>query len=204
MSTTNQSLTLAQATQAFTDWETDYRANPDGFYTKEETAAMEVASVSEARAIHFMALLRQRQAAASPAVVWLPLPGQFWPEQGGIYVGIAAAEGNMPAGHIVLLADKPATRLPWAQAVEWGKNLGNGAHVPTRFESALLYANVRDKLDINSWHWISTEHTNASSAWSCIFFSGSQLLDHKSYDGCAVAVRRLDLYSLNPLVGGAA
>lgn len=54
-------LSLAQATQAFADWESDYRANPGIFYTAEETAAMEVASVSEARAIHFMALLRQRQ-----------------------------------------------------------------------------------------------------------------------------------------------
>lgn len=53
-------LTLAQATQVFEDWENDYRANPDSFYTSEETAAMQVATVSESRAIHFMALLRQR------------------------------------------------------------------------------------------------------------------------------------------------
>lgn len=141
---------------------------------------------------------------STPAVLWLPLPGQFWPEQGGIYVGIAAAEGDMPAGHIVLLADKPAKRLPWAQAVAWAKNLGNGAHAPTRFESALLYANVRDKLDINSWHWTSTERANASYAWGCDFHDGFQYDNHKSDDGCAVAVRRLDLYSFNPLVGGAA
>lgn len=65
MSTTTQALTLAQATKAFTDWETDYRADPASFYTAEETAAMEVADVSEARAIHFMALLRQRQGGAA-------------------------------------------------------------------------------------------------------------------------------------------
>lgn len=145
-------------------------------------------------------------AVSTPAVLWLPLPGQYWPEQGGIYVGIAAAEGNMPAGHIVLLADKPATSLPWAQAVDWARNLGNGAHVPTRFESALLYANVRDKLDINSWHWTSTERASDASsyAWICYFNYGLQFVHHKSYDGCAVAVRRLDLYSFNPLIGGAA
>lgn len=141
---------------------------------------------------------------STPAVLWLPLPGQFWPEQGGIYVGIAAAEGDIPAGHLVLLADKPTSRLPWAKAVDWAKQLGNGAHVPTRFESALLYANVRDKLDTSNWHWTSTEHSNASYAWSCIFTCGYQGNDLKSYDGCAVAVRRLDLYSFNPLVGGAA
>lgn len=58
-------LTLAQSTQAFADWENDYRANPEDFYTAEEVAAMEVASVSEARAIHFMALLRQQQGGAA-------------------------------------------------------------------------------------------------------------------------------------------
>lgn len=66
MSTTTDkatTLTLAQASQAFADWESDYRANPDSFLTDEETAAMELATVSEARAIHFMALLRQRSKA---------------------------------------------------------------------------------------------------------------------------------------------
>lgn len=139
----------------------------------------------------------------TPAVLWLPLPGQYWPEQGGIYVGIAAAEGDMPAGHIVLLADKPATKLQWQQAMDWAKHLGNGAHVPSRFEAALLYANVRDKLDTGNWHWTSTEHaSSASYAWRCSFNSGIQYYNHKSYDGCAVAVRRLDLYSFNPLVRG--
>lgn len=142
--------------------------------------------------------------AATPAVLWLPLPGQYWPEQGGIYVGIAAAEGDQPAGHIVLLKDKPATRLNWADALQWAKAIGNGAHVPTRFEAALLYANVRSQLDTNNWHWTSTEHQNASSAWNCYFYFGGQDYLLKSYDGSAVAVRRLDLYSLNPLIGGAA
>ena len=72
MQTTNQAtaaapttLTLAQATQAFDDWETAYRANPETFYTKAEDAAMEVATLSQQRAIHFLALLRQRQGGAS-------------------------------------------------------------------------------------------------------------------------------------------
>lgn len=61
-SATPQTITPEQVTQAFVDWETDYRANPDNFYTAAESAAMEVATLSEARAIHFLALLRQRAA----------------------------------------------------------------------------------------------------------------------------------------------
>lgn len=52
------SITIEAATKAFEDWENAYRANPDGFYTAEETAVLDVASVSEGRAIHFLALLR--------------------------------------------------------------------------------------------------------------------------------------------------
>ena len=65
MSEGTQVITQAIAEQAFADWETDYRANPETFYTAEETKAMEVASVSEARAIHFMALLRAQTGGAA-------------------------------------------------------------------------------------------------------------------------------------------
>jgi len=55
-----QTITLASATKAFEDWENEYRANPEGFLTDEEVAAMEVATVSESRAIFFLALLRRQ------------------------------------------------------------------------------------------------------------------------------------------------
>lgn len=48
--------------QAFADWENDLRLNPDTFMTPEEVTAAAVASVSELRALHLMALLRQRRA----------------------------------------------------------------------------------------------------------------------------------------------
>ena len=59
MTATHQPITQQSATLAFEAWETAYRANPAGFYTEAETAALSVATVSEGRAIHFMALLRQ-------------------------------------------------------------------------------------------------------------------------------------------------
>lgn len=47
-----------QLTAAFEKWENEYRDSPADFLTAEETAAMEVATVSRARAIYFLALLR--------------------------------------------------------------------------------------------------------------------------------------------------
>ena len=43
----------------FEAWEIAYRANPETFYTADEVAALEVASLSESRAITFAAHLRQ-------------------------------------------------------------------------------------------------------------------------------------------------
>ena len=51
--------THAELVAAFDAWENEFRANPDGFYTADEVAALEVASLSESRAIAFTAYLRQ-------------------------------------------------------------------------------------------------------------------------------------------------
>ena len=66
MSTTTQAakatttLTDAQITQAFEDWENDYRASPESFMSAEEVAAMTAASTAEACGMAFKAYLRQR------------------------------------------------------------------------------------------------------------------------------------------------
>lgn len=51
--------THEQLVAAFEAWEVDYRENPDNFYTPEEVAALETATLSEGRAIAFAAYLRQ-------------------------------------------------------------------------------------------------------------------------------------------------
>ena len=53
--------THEQLVAAFEAWEVDYRANPDKFYTPEEVAVFEIATLSEGRAIAFAAYLRQTQ-----------------------------------------------------------------------------------------------------------------------------------------------
>lgn len=52
-------INLSSAVKAFEAWENEYRENSDGFMTQEEQAAMEVASLSEGRAIYFLAILRK-------------------------------------------------------------------------------------------------------------------------------------------------
>jgi hypothetical protein len=59
MITGNYTVTTEQATQVFEAWETDFRSNKADFYTADEVARMAVAELSEQRAIHFMALLRE-------------------------------------------------------------------------------------------------------------------------------------------------
>lgn len=49
----------AEIVAVFEAWENAYRANPEKFHTAEEAAALEVASLSESRAINFNAYLRQ-------------------------------------------------------------------------------------------------------------------------------------------------
>lgn len=55
-------LTHEDLVQAFADWESNFRLNPDSFMTTAEVAAMGVAPLAEQSAIYFMALLRQRRA----------------------------------------------------------------------------------------------------------------------------------------------
>ena len=52
-------ITREQAARAFADWENEVRTDPFKFYTPDETAQMEVCSVSEGRAICLFAYLRQ-------------------------------------------------------------------------------------------------------------------------------------------------
>lgn len=62
---TTITLSDAQITQAFEDWENDYRANPGAFMNAAEVAAMEAATCAERSMIAFKAYVRQRQNASS-------------------------------------------------------------------------------------------------------------------------------------------
>ena len=105
------------------------------------------------------------------------------------YAGpVLDAEGRIQH-HLLLLPDWPENRLNWQDAKAWAESLG--AQLPTRQEQALLYANCKPHLK-RTWHWSSEEHEeDASFARGCYFGNGHQGNDHSSYEGSAVAVRRL-------------
>lgn len=138
-------------------------------------------------------------------VALMPTIGEPWPGiDGSLYAGVAAAEGGQPDAHLVLLPDLPAEALAWQAAIDWATSLGNGAHLPTRPESALLYANLRDQLDRDNWHWTSTPYErDGSFAWGQSFYFGGQGTNRKSYEGRCRAVRRFDAQSFNPSAGSA-
>lgn len=56
-------ITEDTAAKAFNTWETAFRDRPADYLTFEEVARLEVADLATARAIHFMALLRNGGAA---------------------------------------------------------------------------------------------------------------------------------------------
>ena len=107
----------------------------------------------------------------------------------GTYAGLSRGEDGQPDGHLVLLDAVPAEELKWADAVKWAEGLGDGARLPTRFESALLYANLRDKFDTGCWYWTGTQYS-ADYAWLQNFNYGNQNDNDEKYAGRARAVRR--------------
>lgn len=131
-----------------------------------------------------------------------PAIGQLWPEQGGVYAGIARGFDGQPDHHLILSATK-ADAMPWQRAMDWAGALLDGAHndwaLPTRPQSALLFANLRDQFE-QRWHWTNeTYEGDGSCAWVQYFDDGCQDVNlRKSYEGPARAVRRLPLQSFDP------
>ncbi len=86
-----------------------------------------------------------------------PKIGEQW--CGGIYAGIAAGENGEPDAHVILL-DAAPKEMNWKDAMEYAESLGDGARLPTRTESALVYANLRDRFENKGWHWTSTQYSS--------------------------------------------
>jgi hypothetical protein len=123
------------------------------------------------------------------AIAFALLPAVGAQFEGGIFCGITTTKDGVHAA-VVLLADKPAGELDWQAAKAWAAEVGG--ELPTRPVAALLFANAKDQFE-EEWHWTSEEF-GASCAWYCyVFGGGSQSYDHKSYEGCARAVRLIPL-----------
>ena len=127
----------------------------------------------------------KKTAIAALTIAMLPKIGAEF--DGGIFVGITTKNDGTHCA-VVLLPNK-AQELTWKKAMNWAEK--EGGELPSRPVAAMLFANVKDRLD-QRWHWTS-EAYDASSAWSCYFTNGNQSPTHKSYEGCAVAVRMIPL-----------
>ena len=110
-------------------------------------------------------------------------------QPGERYAGTVLDEHSQLKHHLVLMAQRPDGDVKWQDAMDWASSVGGT--LPTRQEQALLFANCKPHLD-PVWHWSSETHEgDASYAWHCNFHDGSQGYGRKSYEGSAVAVRRV-------------
>lgn len=110
------------------------------------------------------------------------------PLEGGTFQGVI----TLPCGAhvaVVLLAEKAAKQLTWADAKAWAESV-DGA-LPARPVAALLYANAKDQFEAY-WHWTS-ESYGGSPAWIQGFGYGGQDTGHIGTSTCARAVRMIPL-----------
>ena len=120
-------------------------------------------------------------------VVALSIGAEF---EGGKFAGIT----TLPDGKhvaVVLLPDKPAKHLPWADAMAWATEAGG--QLPARPVAALLFANLKAEFE-EEWHW-TNEPCSWAESYACIchFDYGTQSHDHKGYYHAARAVRLIHL-----------
>ena len=95
------------------------------------------------------------------------------------------------AGYHLILLPGQVEGKNWADATAWAESIGGTP--PSRFESMLLFATLKDQFD-EAWYWTSAERA-LGSEFACgqDFGIGSQHYDHKSLGLRARAVRRLDI-----------
>ncbi len=121
-----------------------------------------------------------------------PVPGL----DNAIYAGIAPAEGDIPQAHLVLWLNTPETRQNYEESISLANavNPETDSHLPTRTESALLYATVRDQINQDCWHWTSTYYDeDKDAAFVQNFYHGGQSYDNLYFEYRALAVSRFAL-----------
>jgi hypothetical protein len=105
-------------------------------------------------------------------------------DKGEAYAGIILNEDGTPSHYLILTAIAP-TKMNWQEANDWA----GAGNLPNKQESALLYANCKNKLP-KEWTWTSTQYSTYS-AWGQSFYDGGQYINGKDHKLRAIAVRRL-------------
>ena len=112
--------------------------------------------------------------------------------EGERYAGIVidSATGQ-PTHRLILIPQQPEPHLTWDEAIAWAASVG--AELPTRQESALLFANAKDAFE-PTWYWTGEQYAgDASYAWGQDFDYGYQDCDDKGYKGRVRAIRRVPI-----------
>ncbi len=123
----------------------------------------------------------------------LPALGESF--HGGKYAGVTTDKTGAVFA-LILLGDKPEpTELTFQAATAWAEGLGEGASLPSRVESLMLFMNLKGEFE-ESWHW-TNEPYSERSAWCQLFYYGCQGGTYRYREFCARAVRRLPI---NPSV----
>ena len=112
--------------------------------------------------------------------------------EGERYAGIVIDRATgQPTHHLILIPQQPETRLTWDEAIIWAASIG--VELPTRQESALLFANAKGAFE-STWYWTGEQYAgHASGAWGQYFLGGSQVFIDRDYKGRARAVRRVHI-----------
>lgn len=110
---------------------------------------------------------------------------------GEVFAGLVVNDEGTQAHYLILLPACPGKKLSWPDAMAWAEK--EGGALPTRREQPILFANAKKHFEAD-WYWSSETHEkDASYAWYQDFSNGYQGNYHKSYEGRAVAVRRVPL-----------
>ena len=131
-------------------------------------------------------------------VVTPPRIGEYWRGQGGIYAGVARGENGQPDYHLILAMKESQQGFTWEAAKAYAQTITVEGHhdftLPSRFQSALLYANLRDKFNTNYWYWTGDGHS-AGRAFGKSFYSGTQYDYTVTTEAPARFVRRVALHN---------
>lgn len=126
----------------------------------------------------------------------IPMIGQPWPGQGGIYAGMVRGDDGLPDYHLILAEHEPEDRMAWQASMDYAGTVEADGHkdftLPKRKEQAILFGNLKERFK-EVWYWSCEPHASSSdSAWNQNFYDGNQdnaLKDN--YHLRARAVRRL-------------
>ena len=108
--------------------------------------------------------------------------------EGGKFAGITTGKDGKPYMLVLLDSQFAGVTLNWKDALAWCAELGHGADLPNRVESAMLFANLKSEF-AEDWYW-TNEH-QSGWAWYQCFSYGYQGDFGKSSEFRARAVRRL-------------